>query len=214
MIAIILNMVLLFTMQNNHQQKVEKYICDKFSSHAKIEVKLLSDWEKYNDVEIDSERSPGVNGNIIYVPVRFVRNDKSFASANLAVEIKMFDEVLVATRSIKRGEVVTETDFRFRLSDVTLLREPVKDISFLKNKRVNEYVAEGEVLSHLVLDDIPAIMPGDKLTARSVIGQVEVNTTVYSRQEGKIDEVIRVRSADNKLFKARVLDNKNVLIIE
>ena len=60
----------------------------------------------------------------------------------------------------------------------------------------------------------PVIEPGDVVWLNSSLGNVNVKISAVSRQEGRVNEVIRVKSEGNKLFRAKVLDNKNVLVME
>ncbi len=61
---------------------------------------------------------------------------------------------------------------------------------------------------------MPAVYPGDKLEAHTIVGNVKISFATYSKQEGIVGEIIRVRNSKNKIFKAEVIDNNNVLIVE
>jgi flagella basal body P-ring formation protein FlgA len=65
-----------------------------------------------------------------------------------------------------------------------------------------------------MIELLPAVYSGDKLIARIRYGNVVVSTDAYARNDGTIGEVIKIRTKNNKQFKAEILDSKNVKIIE
>ena len=45
-------------------------------------------------------------------------------------------------------------------------------------------------------------------------GNVIIQTDVVSKQEGSVGDIISVHTMENKIFKAKVVDNNNVIIVE
>jgi flagella basal body P-ring formation protein FlgA len=205
-------MILLYS-QASYESSVGRYLMSKLPDVKKIEVSLLGDWNKYETVQIIEEKDPDVRGKIVYIPVT-LKNGNDFGNSTLAVEITLFDEVLVAGKDIKRGEELTPDVFKLTLADITIAKSPVRLYSEITNMLAQQYIKKGEVLSTLFMEEKPVVHAGDKLTAHSIAGNVDVSFTAIAKQHGKAGEVIRIRSTENNLFTAKILDNSNVLIIE
>ncbi len=213
MISLLLNIVLLFNTQGNYDTSVQQYLESKVKDCSKIEVSLLGDWNRYSEVRIREDKAPKISGNIAYIPV-IIKTPRGESSSSLTVEIKKFDKVLVATKDISRFEELTPGDFELKLSEITLVKKPVKSFTDLRNKMSSEFIRKGEALSALSITGKPSVNIGDRLKAHSIAGNVDVTIAVVARQSGREGETIRVRTMQNNLFKAKVMDSNNVLIIE
>lgn len=211
---LLINILILFSFNSEYENAVYKYLCQKINGYNKIEIKLLNDWNRFESIKINDEKKLELKGNIAYVPVEYTTANRQNTLTQLAVEIKLFDEVLVANTNIKSGEELSADKFDLLIADVTNISRPVADYNCLLNKRATGFIKKDDVLSEHSIEEKPIIQPGDKLILHSSSGSVDVTLAVVSRQEGHLNEIIRVKTLDNKLLKARVIDKINVLVIE
>ena len=118
-------------------------------------------------------------------------------------------------RDIERKEPLDKIDFENSLKNITGLSSvPILDLKDIHLFRSKTRLNKGEILTENDIERIPLIHIGDKITASIVNGNVMIQTDVVCKQEGSAGDIISVSAAGNKIFKARVLDNNNVLIIE
>ena len=61
---------------------------------------------------------------------------------------------------------------------------------------------------------MPVIYSGNKVFAASIVGNVKISFNAFAKQEGSIGDVIRIRTTENEIFKAEIIDYQNVLVIE
>lgn len=213
MINLFLNIILLFSTPVGIENNVLEYLQQKVDGYQKIEVVLLGNWDKYNRLKIEDDKEPRISGSIAYIPVSYT-SDKGVKNTTLAVEIKLYDEVLVAVSNINRNEELNAKDFEIKLVEITTVKDPVKSYSLLVNKISREFIRKDEILSENLFIEKPVVNVGDRVKAHSIVGQVDINMPAVVRQAGYEGEVIRIRTADKNLFKAKVMDRNNVLIIE
>jgi len=61
---------------------------------------------------------------------------------------------------------------------------------------------------------LPLIKSGDKINVSTIRGSVIVTADAIARQDGRLGEVIRIVTKNNKQFKAKVIDSNNVILVE
>ncbi|MDP3831248.1 MAG: flagellar basal body P-ring formation chaperone FlgA, partial [Ignavibacteriaceae bacterium] len=155
-----------------------------------------------------------ISNDVAYIPVKSV-NGKSSSLSFVTVKLKLFDEVFSAKRNINKKMILSEEDIEIKLVDVakirgTALTENDKPNTF----RTKSLIKKGDVIISELLEKIPVIQNGDLISAQVQHGNVMVSIDAIARQEGCVNDVIRIASKDKKLFKAKVIDSKNVSIIE
>jgi len=94
------------------------------------------------------------------------------------------------------------------------LKNVFSDEKEIINKRSSSFIKKGEVLKLSLTEDLPIISNGDLVVLHSINGLADVQIDVTAQQEGYYDKTIRVKTRSNKLYKAKVIDSKNVLINE
>jgi flagella basal body P-ring formation protein FlgA len=65
-------------------------------------------------------------------------------------------------------------------------------------------VKEGTVLFENMIESLPVVYRGDKLTLHTGNGSVNVSIEVTARQDGGIGEIISIVTDDNKLYKGKI----------
>ncbi len=91
---------------------------------------------------------------------------------------------------------------------------PLTSISNVSDYRCKINIKPETVLIKEIIEPKPVIYKDDKISARVISGKVMLSVDAFSRQDGAEGDVIKIRTKDNKQFTAKVIDSKNVLIIE
>ena len=65
-----------------------------------------------------------------------------------------------------------------------------------------------------MVEQIPDVKHGDRVTAIFNKGIVNISFDAIARTEGVIGDVIKVKTAENKMYKAEVLNYQTVKVIE
>jgi flagella basal body P-ring formation protein FlgA len=211
--SFLLNIILVFSVNDNVENQLQRYLEAQITGYEKISFEFVSDWSKYQDLEILTNEDVNLNGNIAQIPVNYIRGNEN-RKIRLSIKVKAYKNILVSKENIKRGTLLDNNNFDVRLVDCITLTDPISSIDALNNFRAASYIKIDEVLLSNSIEPIPDIESGDKIVAHSIAGNVDIQISAVARQEGSVDEIIRVRTSDNKLYRAKVLDNSNVLIIE
>ena len=65
-----------------------------------------------------------------------------------------------------------------------------------------------------MIEKIPDIKVGDRIEAYFINNSVAISFDATSRSEGSVGSIIKIKSDDQRIFKAKVLNNSTVKIIE
>lgn len=195
-------------------KEVNSYLQSNFSNYIKYEYEILKVPSTFDKIEISKNRGCTLSKDLVHIPVRVTNNNNETFDSHLMVKVKLYQFALIANDNIERNTDLDQTQFRVEIIDVTELRSEPLPVHELQNLRNRLFVQKGSPLLKEMVEEKPVIEPGDVIWLNSTLGSVNVKISVISRQEGRVNEVIRVKSDDNKLFRAKVLDNKNVLVME
>lgn len=84
----------------------------------------------------------------------------------------------------------------------------------MNNLQASVNIGENAILQENMIEKQPDVKAGDKVFAYSTVGSVTVTFPVSIREDGRIGETVRVVRDDKLIFRAVVIDSKNVKIIE
>lgn len=213
MFSLILNIIILTFFPNSLEDKLRDAISSAFPGYSKYEIKIISQ-KSLDKVDIDKKREIKRNANMVYVPIKFADNQGNVTENFLTCEIKLYKEVLSAKKDIAKWENLIKEDFELVLADVSRNYSFTDNYDLLNNKRAATFIKKGELLTNNKIEDVPILKSGDRVIAHSIVGNVDVNIDAISQQDGWIGSYIRIKTKNNKLFKVKVIDNINVLIIE
>jgi len=201
--------------EKDAELKVEEYLSQRLTNCESFEYEIFSIPKNISDIKIKENDEFVIRGSICYIPIKAVRDNNSEFNSLLSVKIKRFAKVLTAINSIENKTELSASDFTYRTIDISELRgKPITDFSELSSFRTKCFIKSGDALTDDMIELLPAVYSGDKLIARIRYGNVVVSTDAYARNDGTIGEVIKIRTKNNKQFKAEILDSKNVKIIE
>jgi flagella basal body P-ring formation protein FlgA len=119
------------------------------------------------------------------------------------VSIKVFERVVVATRPLPRGGVLTAGDLRLERRDVsTLSGGYLVDPAAALGKVLTRPVTLGYALSQNLLKSPQLVRRGERVIIRARTGGMDVQVAGTALANGAAGEVIRVRNRSSK----RVVD--------
>jgi len=197
------------------ESQLKNYLDEKFASYVKYEYQISELPKNYSKIELDYDREFKLNKNYAFVPVRiYDRKNKSSLSL-ITLKIKLYQYVLVALKDISRNELLTENQFTQKLVDVANIRgKVVQSIDFRETYRAKTIIKNGSILIEELIEPVPDVFYNEKLILHAGRNGVDISTEVTAKEEGRIGDVIRVVTSDNKLFKAKIIDKYNVSLIE
>jgi len=127
--------------------------------------------------------------------------------------VKQYATVAVAAADIRRGEPIGNGGFVLEETVVTGIDGYFCDAGSLAGRQMKRSVRAGMVLTERNTEPIPIISRGDKIIMKACIGSVLVTAEGVAREDGGLNEIIRVYiQTTKKTIEGRVVDNKTVRI--
>ncbi len=208
-------LVIAYLLGGVNQNAIENYLRANLMDYANFEYRLVNPQKlEGKNYAIDYDREFTLKNRYGYIPV-IIKNGKYEERTFVRVKLKLYKRTLVAGRKIKRGELLSRSDFQIRISDVTDLRgRALSDFSQIENSRARLNLREGEIVTADAVEKNDDIYPGEKVTALYRNGTVAVSFPVIARSGGRAGETVRVQREDGIIFKAKVLNKKEVTILE
>jgi len=215
MFSIILSILLFFSITgNNLESNVANYLNLHLTNYKNFEYKILNMPKDYSAIKIIDNKTFKLKGNLVYIPVHITTKGRAI-NTYISVKVKLFKEVLVSKKTIRRKENLSKNNFKTVIKDVAqLYGKPISDLASINKYRSKVNIIKGEILTRKKIEKIPLIKIGDKIKASVIKENVLIQTDAISLQEGSIGDMIIVEIAGNKKIKAKVHDSKNVIISE
>lgn len=196
----------------NFEEKALSFIKNELKDYQHISMKIINQSYNKDRIEIDTSKKLILNKDIALIPV-LIYNKKSTTNSFISAKVKLFKNVLVAKRNIKKEEIVSSSDFEIRLLDVCQYNGNVITTNYdLPSYKTKAFIKKGEVLIEEKLNKIPIVNYGDKVCAEVKVGNVTITTDVIARQSGNLGDVINVVSLNNTILKAKIIDEDKVKI--
>ena len=207
--------VLSFIVSYTQGSDIKDYLVKQLKDYTKIEYKIISPKNAdLTKLKIDDSRELKVTRDLAYLPVIITENAE-VKNSIFTLRLKLYKSVLVANRTIKKNEYLQAADFSIIVKEVSQLRFTPLESTFNFNEYKAKFnVPEKSVLQVSMIERIPEIEIGDRIEAVFMNNSLNIKFAATARSEGIAGKIIRVRRDDNRVFKARVINNKTVKIIE
>lgn len=199
------------------KEQIGKFLGRNLKGYEKIDFEIASAPAAAagESLAVDTLKELRVNGALAYIPVSMLSKDRKVSQSYLTVKLSLYKKVLTALTSVQAGKELSKEEFELKTLDLAKLRGvPVCEFEELNGLRAKFNIKEGEVLLKEKLQPVPVVKKGDSVTAVAVRGNVEISMDAAARQDGGIGEIIRIITPDKKIFRARVIDQFSVNIIE
>lgn len=213
-VKILFSLILLTN--SNQKANISEFLKVQLSEYDKIEYTIISPKGiDLSSISLDSSREFKHNGNIAYVPIKQKSNNGNFINSLITLRLRLYKNVLVANRSMRKNEILNKSDFSLKNKEVSSLRfPPICDFEMLESYRCKLKINEKSILQDGMIEKIPDIEIGDRIEALLINNSVTIGFAATSRSEGSVGSVIKIKSDDQKIYKAKVLNNTTVKIIE
>lgn len=211
----ILMMILLgfvFGNGKSFDSRLKIYLHDKLSSYEKYEYEILR-LPQNERLEIDTDKNFRMSGEYAYVPVKIYDSKKNASHSIITLRVKLYKNVLVSKQKIDRDESLSPSMFDKKLMDVSRMEGDLVEENALKDCRSKIIINEKTVLFQSMIEPIPVISRGEKVTIHTGGNGVDVSVEGIARQDGLIDQVISVQCR-SQIFKAKVIDKYNLSLVE
>jgi len=133
--------------------------------------------------------------------------------------VRTFENVVIAKKDLKRGEMVNSEEkvfdlFSLEKIETTFLRNDyVCDISKILGKKLKKVVRKGEIMFESYFDEPSLVKAGESVQVIMRVGNVRVETVGIAKNEGKLNEMVRILNPKSgKLFYGKVIGEKIVIV--
>ncbi|MGK9367373.1 flagellar basal body P-ring formation chaperone FlgA [Melioribacter sp. Ez-97] len=213
MLAIFVLILLQLFPGDSFESKLQKYLSEKLSDYSGFTFKVNSMPLNYSRIEIDDTRQLRISNRYAFLPVQVYDAYSNVNNSFITIEIELFKTVFKANRKIERGETLSGDMFEAVEAEITSIKgTPVFEKEEIAGKRSRTVINEGTVLTEELMEPVPDVYRDAKVVLHVIKGSVDISVDATARQEGRIGEIIRVITTDNKIFRARIIDKQNVLL--
>ena len=197
------------------KKTVADYLKDNLKQYDKYEYTIIKIPSFEGKYEIRNKTKINLSNSFAYIPVKITQPDSRIIQTYITVRLKLFKTICIAKDMIEPGQPVSDNDVELKLVNVTDLRgTPIESFDELEGWRSKVKITPGSVIIKELLNEIPVIYKGDQITASAIAGNVKISTQAEAKQDGVVGDVIYIVTKDKKQFKAKIIDSKNVIIVE
>jgi flagella basal body P-ring formation protein FlgA len=163
-------------------------------------------------VEMVGESQPFGN---CWCKVFFYANGSIAGNATLNAQVHWYQEALVTTRNVPRGEALTADMFTVLRREINSLNDPfISAIDEFGGMEAIRTISQGKTLTYSMIKPEEVVKRGDHVTIRFSSGSIQISATGEARQSGARGESIKVRNLlTNKIITAEVQDEQLVKVV-
>ena len=179
-------------------------------------IKSLAAW----DGEVEVQHQGGVPSGSLVSPASIVPGtsaatlkfrDASGTERSLAVRLTWTQPILVLTRSLKKGDVLKESDVTVRQTRVNKPGVYASKFSEVAGRSVTKNLSQGEALALNLVTDTPIIERGKSVTIVVQSGGLVIKAKGEAMENGALGDTIKVRNTASKtVISAVVVANDTV----
>lgn len=215
MIKLLLILCILIPGQTS-EDMVKNYLDKHLKNVTRFEFDILTN--KFQDkinYEIDESRSIKINNGYAYIPVNSIYENQIKRPSILTVKLKLYKNVAVAKKVIKKETRLLYEDFDFTEKEVSEIRGTL----FENFEDFEEYFAKteirsGEILLLEKLNGLNDVKTGSKINAFLIRGNIQIQLNATAIEPGIKGQRIKIKTENNSILSAVVLDKRNVKISE
>jgi flagella basal body P-ring formation protein FlgA len=174
---------------------VENFINE--NAEGDIEIEFLRDIEtqsfNFEDVKAIIQNESINYKGIIDITIRFESNGRIIKYLEIPVKIKVFQNVIVAAKTIPRSVQITKNDLINKRIETTNIESPIFKIDDIEGKKVNRNVGAGTVLSQSFISAETVVNKGEKVTIIVQSGAVRIKTMGTALEDATVGQSVRVK---------------------
>lgn len=170
--------------------------------------------ESYDSLRVEMIGESQPFGNC-WFKVFFFANQTTAANATLNAQVHWYQETLVTTRNIPRGEALSADMFTVMRREIISLSDPyITIVDEIDGMEASRTIPQGKALTYTMIKPEEVIKRGDHVTIMFMSGSVQITATGEARQAGSRGESIKVRNLlTNKIIMAEVQDEQLVKVV-
>ncbi len=132
----------------------------------------------------------------------------------VTVDTRFFREVLVTTRSIRRGEVFSADMVEQVERDITSEKHGFyTDIDALDGLQARRPMGFDRIITNRYVEEIPVVERGDEVLLIAETANLRISAQGIALQSGGVGKRIRVRNQDSgKIVKGEILDSGTIKV--
>ena len=148
--------------------------------------------------EFSTRRVPPYRGRIA-VTVSLFAGDRLVRRAIVSPYVLLSEEVVVASRDLRRGEVLAPKDLEVAKRDQARLGRGVfASVDDLLGLRLKRSVRQGGVILEAATEEVPIVERGDRVVVVLESGAMKLQSIGFAKETGIIGQWIRVQNMESK----------------
>lgn len=132
-----------------------------------------------------------------YFPVKVLLQEGSGAIRTLgtSVDVKLYENVLVAKNRVKSRDPVSVSDFTIeRVETNKLVGNPIRDFSALESMQASKTISKGKILTEDMLELIPVVKRGQRVKIVYESGILHVESYGIAKKDAVAGEMVEVQN--------------------
>lgn len=137
------------------------------------------------------------------------------------LDVRHFEDVVVTTRPVARGQVFSAADLKIGRQDVTFLSGYYTSLDQLVGQQAKRVLPESQLLRAVDFEPVsrvagpPLVKRRDRVKASARSGVLLVTIVGEAQQDGRVGELIKIKNVDSNTFiYGRVVSATEVEITE
>ncbi|MGE5708549.1 MAG: flagellar basal body P-ring formation chaperone FlgA [Bacteroidota bacterium] len=141
------------------------------------------------------------------LPLQLFRKDRLYRTIYPRIDVRVYGNALVASKTIKRGaEITAENAEVRRMSLKDLPRQPLTSLDGVLRSHANRDIPAGMALTNGLIDLPSVVKSGSMVSVQIVSGDLTVIGSGVALSDGQIGQLIKVKNpASKREFSGRVL---------
>ncbi|WP_448517774.1 flagellar basal body P-ring formation chaperone FlgA [Pseudothermotoga sp.] len=195
------------------KEAIEKFARENFGSEATIvSLQIRSFPSSFDKIQLTSHSRSKSFFSFLF---KAYQEEKFCGYVRVECELAIFTDVLVANRTVRSNEVLSENDVTFqRVNLLTLNVEHCTDLNQVVGKIARRMFRQNEPLDARYLAKPPDVKAGQLLIAKVSIGSVFATAQVRAMRDAYVGEKISVRNVSSGvLIEGLLQEDLTVLVI-
>jgi len=134
----------------------------------------------------------------LYFTVRFRVDGKLAGNVTVRGELEANAPVVVASRELDRGTVLSQDDLEVRESEISRSKKPITSLRKAVGMRLKRSLDSGEILQSQEMERPVLVQRGEVVTMEASKGQLILTAKGVARSRGKKGETIKVRNTGSQ----------------
>lgn len=133
------------------------------------------------------------------VTVALYAGDRLVGRHVVSPYVRVMERVVVASRDLRRGEVLDEDDLTYGERDATRMqRDALRDADAIVGRRLRSSIREGRIFRSSQIERVPVVERGDRVTLVLQSGGLQIHAIGRAQEPGASGEWIRVVNVDSR----------------